>query len=229
MANSKHHPSVSSNQSKIIDSIQKLHLNGNPFELDPAFNKGSMYGNLSTPSIKFDIVPLSPECIQADYTKMPLANDSIDSICVDPPFIIGTTGTMVNEYSGFNTLDQMHLNLIGLLSECTRCIKRDGILAIKCQDLIHDRRRYFTSYFIQNILYDLGWNQIDEFIVTARSRMHAAVHTGKNYSRSYHCKFMVFRFRRGRRNYSLIRHSDSNSNTGSRYSDSITYNGPGLE
>lgn len=203
----KHFPSISFQQSDILYSIQQLHLNGKPFDLDPAFNQGAMWSGLQVPCIQMDISPITPACIQGDYTKMPFDADVFNSIAVDPPFVIGKSGRMVSKYSGFNTLAELQYNYISLCSECTRCIKRDGILVIKCQDVIHDRRRYFTSYFLQNVLFGLGWNQVDEYILNSTKRMHSEAHTGNNLSRSYHCKFMVFRFRKGRRKYTGLSHS----------------------
>lgn len=197
------HRSSEYSQEMILRSIMILHNNGDRFQLDPCFNKGTMYGSLMHPILKFDIKPIVQGVQKGDFKKIDLIDDTVHSIVADPPFIIGDDEIMSPKYGSYESLAILQSEINGLLVECTRIIKRDGLLVIKCQDIIHDRRKYFVSYFIQNQLFDLGWNQIDEYVKVNKSRPHNSSNQVSYASRSYHSKFLVFRFRRGRRKYRI--------------------------
>ncbi len=200
-----YHSSIGYDQSKLLLSIQQLYLDGNPNTLDPCYRIGSMYKPFALdPVIKMDLNPSTSGIIRGDYTNMPFESGTLQSVFADPPFIIAGSGSkMASVFGSFPSLLAMQTSFDGLVSECARCILRDGILVIKCQDVVHDRRRYFTSHFLINTGSKYGFNLVDEFILLAHTRMHAAVHTGAHVSRSFHTKFLVFRFRRGRRDYVL--------------------------
>jgi len=149
------HRSCNQNQTAIIQSIMVLHNDGKPFSLDPCFNKGTMYGGtVPLPEKRMDIdieIVANQGLIHGDFTKMPFNDQSMQSIIADPPFIVGrSTYVMSERYGYFESIEHLQVCLDRLVKECARVIKRDGLLVLKCQDIIVNRRKYFVSIFLIN-------------------------------------------------------------------------------
>jgi len=203
------HRSCNQNQTTIIKSIISLHNEGRPFALDPCFNRGVMYGSgvgsAPLPDKRMDIdwsICMEDSRIEVgDFLDMPFSDSSFHSIIADPPFIVGKDNAVMSQrYGHYESIDDLQLNLDGLVKECRRVIERGGLLVLKCQDIILNRRKYFVSQFLINTANKYGFNLIDEYIKTNKSRPTQMA--GKAHAcRSYHSKFLVFRFRRGRRAY----------------------------
>ena len=80
--------SVYSDEAELLRMVIRLHCH-NGFELDPTYSTGNFYKTIPQPKYKFDIDPQSREVIQADCRKLPLENESVESIMFDPPFVAG--------------------------------------------------------------------------------------------------------------------------------------------
>jgi hypothetical protein len=199
------HRSCNDNQAAILYSIMFLHNGGERYALDPCFNRGLMYQDfVPLPVHRMDLVPQSPGVLYGDFTKMPFADGTLQSVVADPPFLIGDDQIMTPRYGGYPTLKSLQVHYDALISESARVLIRDGLFVLKCQDIIEDRRKYFISLFSINTAIKYGFNLIDEYIKTNKSRPSSnASGENLNASRSYHSKFLVFRYRRGRRSYLL--------------------------
>src|ERR1700693_4788214 len=84
--------SISFDQQEIIQNIIKLHCKY-PIEVDATYSKGVFYKGdiIQQPKFKFDIKPQIKGVIKANAEKMPLKNDSVNTLMFDPPFL-ATTG-----------------------------------------------------------------------------------------------------------------------------------------
>lgn len=197
------HGSCNYDQSEILRSIIMMHNAGYPFHCDPCYNAGSMHQGLPSPILKFDLHPRVNSCIKATYHNLPLDACSVRSFVVDPPFLIGEDTIMAARYGSFPDLCTLQLDYFKLCAELTRCIRRNGLLVFKCQDLILDRRKYFVSRLVVNLLQAEGWNQIDEYIKLNKQRPQSPNNAPVHGSRGFHSKFLVFRYRRGSRKYMI--------------------------
>lgn len=189
-------------------AIQELHNNGQPFHLDPMFNRGSMYGTsgqVFRPLVLFDLIPLHEDVAQGNARSLPLPDSSIHSAVLDPPWLInsGKATAMTSRYSCLKTRDELMLLIQDLLKEAYRYLQTDGLLVFKCQDFTHNRRKFFMSHFIIANALVLKFNLIDEFISAPGSRFRKPVHdiNSVHSSHSMFCKFLVFRKRQSRTNY----------------------------
>ena len=80
--------SISYNQIEIIQNILMLHCNGHDIECDPCYSKGNFYKDKIKPPIyKFDIDPQIEGVEKANAEKLPLGDESINTILFDPPFL----------------------------------------------------------------------------------------------------------------------------------------------
>lgn len=97
---------VYNSDQEIIKAILELHIKKDRFELDPTFSLGKFYKGLNEPTIKGDLCPQREDVVKMDASYLGLQDNSISSICFDPPFLAGyttgkTSGVIGNRFSGF--------------------------------------------------------------------------------------------------------------------------------
>ncbi len=200
------HKSTSESQSKILASIVQLHNEGKPIELDPCYNLGKMYvPDVEPPRLKFDLVPLSQEVKQASADALPLPDKFVRSMVLDPPWLIHSgenNSKMANRYGSLQNKKALKDLVTGFLREGYRVLAQDGLLIFKCQDFIHDRRKFFMSIYFVNKAIALGFNPIDHFIYLPKSRMRNLKERKESYAaHSWHTHFYVFRKKKTRTDY----------------------------
>ena len=90
---SKHYKSVFENEQDLLQALIDLHLGGQDIELDPMYFKGNFYKNgINDPKYKFDLTPRVLGVEQADAQDLPLPDNSIERMILDPPFMFGNHG-----------------------------------------------------------------------------------------------------------------------------------------
>ena len=184
---------------------------GEGIELDPMFNKGSMYGDgilTPFPKKRYDLVPLHDSVTQAHAEALPIAAGSIRSMVLDPPWLIHNSGSVnkiARRYGYLKSREDLITLIKALIRESYRILQVDGLLVFKCQDFIHNRRKFFMSVIVRNFALKTGFNLIDEFIYVPGSRMRSQVKGMKSYSsHSVFTYFLVFRKKRSRTDYRCI-------------------------
>lgn len=201
--------SVMHNQTEILHAVMHLHNKGRPFELDPCFSKGSMYKSntrsIELPSYRYDINPSTPGVSKASADALPLPSSCISSMVLDPPWLIHAAGKtkMTDRFGHFGSKKEMVTSISDFLKEGYRVLHQDGILLFKCQDFIHDRRKFFMSIFFVNRAISMGFNVIDHLLFLPKSRIRSnALDQCISYgSHSWHTHFYVFRKKRTRTKY----------------------------
>lgn len=196
--------SISYDQSEIIKGILQLHVKSGKIDCDPTYSKGNFYKNtgIQEPIFKFDISPKTPETVKADARNLPLADNFLDCIMFDPPFLATTGKSLIenneNNYINrrfgvFPSEQELHQFYIDAMKEFYRIFKNDGILIFKCQDKISSGKQYLSHVFIINEAIKLGYYPKDIFILLAKNRLVAdwQIKNQKN-ARKYHSYFLVF-------------------------------------
>jgi len=133
-----HKGSVFEDETKLIKNLLNLHNEGKDIDLDPCYSTGRFYKTLNKPIYKFDINPVEG-VKKADVKSIPLANESVQCIIFDPPFMFGTHGQTKNNimnkrFTMFNTFKDLEEMYKNALREFHRLLKRKGIILFKCQD-----------------------------------------------------------------------------------------------
>lgn len=138
---------VSYDQTEILYSIASLHNGGLPFELDPTYSTGQFYERFPKPRLRFDLAPQMEGVEQADARCLPLADEKVGSMILDPPFIVsgGKGGVIHERFSSFKSYPLLEEMYRGAIQEGYRVLRRNGLLVVKCQDTVSGGRNHQTT------------------------------------------------------------------------------------
>lgn len=196
--------SVSYDQGEIIKNIIKLHVPSGKIDCDMTMSKGNFYKKtgIELPRHKFDKFPQREDTIKID-NKILLDDESIDSLMIDLPFLVGSRkdvhsyddgsciiGKRFEQYGSMNELIESYKLWI---REAARVLKPNGTLIFKCQPTVSGGVQYFidtlsTIEAIKNGLYPK-----DRFILVAKNRLIGAGHHKQQHSRRFESYFLVFK------------------------------------
>lgn len=199
----KHVSSFFDNEQKLIKAILDLHNGGNDIECDPMYNKGMFYkALLNKPIYRYDINANDRgyDAEQGDACNLPLADNAIQSIILDPPFMFGAHGQTKNNrinkrYTMFDSFSELENCYKGILKEAYRVLKKSGICIFKCQDYT-DAKTTMTHCLVYEWATKQGFYAKDIAILNLPK---AKVYNGnlkQKHLRKTHCYFWVFQKRR---------------------------------
>ncbi len=196
----KHYGTVFQDEQTLLRTIINLHAPHKKIDLDPTFYKGKFYREIEEPKMIFDINPQVPHCRQADATNLPIADESISSMILDPPFMFnwhGKTGKHQKKYyssrthgiyKNFKELSQTYKQL---LDEAYRVLKKKGVLFFKCQDYT-DSKTTLTHCHVFNWATERGFYAKDLAILhLPRNKIYNSK-TQQRHLRKHHSYFFVF-------------------------------------
>lgn len=135
----KHFKSVFYDETELINAILKLN-DLERIECDPMYSKGNFYKRgVKQPEYKYDLNPQVEGCAKCDAKELPLADNSLQSVILDPPFLFGIHGKtqqykMSERFTIFSDFTELEECYKGILQEAYRCLKNFGTLIFKCQD-----------------------------------------------------------------------------------------------
>lgn len=190
--------SVSYDQEEIITNIIKLYC-PEGIECDVTYSKGVFYKNIQEPKYKFDLYPQVEGVVEADCRKLPLNDRSVKVIMFDPPFVAaspkGEAEGIITKRFGYykNIQNEMWSFYWDAMRELNRVLAEDGVLIVKCQDVIDSSKQYMSHCEIMNYAVKLGLYPKDLFILIAKNRIIGKFHKKQQHSRKYHSYFWVFK------------------------------------
>lgn len=198
-------------EQEIIRDILYLHAGGFYIDCDPCYSVGNFYkSGLPKPKHIFDKYPQSGEVIEATSDKLPLDNESVNTIMFDPPFVIGGAtyddskeGSCIiqKRFTQFESWPELKEMYSGSLREFYRILKDGGIVIFKCQDCVASAKNYFTHSWVMNQAINIGFYPKDMFILLAQNRLNDG--RKQQHARKYHSYFWVFKKTTCRVDYSL--------------------------
>lgn len=186
--------SVYESDTEILSGISELYLQGNNFDLDPTYSKGNFYKTFAEPKYKSDLIPQVDGVVKSDCRKLWLNDNSINSICFDPPFLFRNRPSVNNDvnckrFSYFKTFEELLLMYEESLIEFYRVLNKKGILAFKCQDMTDDKT-YFTHCEVLRLAEKNGFKVRDLFILVANNRIYHS-ETKQRHARKFHSYWYV--------------------------------------
>jgi hypothetical protein len=206
--------SISFSNDEIIENIMLLH-EIERFDLDCTYSIGHFWENLPQPKHKSDLLPKRKDIIKASSDNLPFENDSMKSIMFDPPFVIAGETYRDNEkgssiiakrFEGYKDFAELKTHYYGTLKETYRILQTDGILVLKCQDVVSSGKNHFTHSLVMNMALQVGYYPKDLFILMAKNRINSFNgEKWKNqfHARKHHSYFWVFQKSKCRVDYSF--------------------------
>lgn len=217
--------SVSHNQHEILYNIMNLYNDGKPFEMDFTYSKGAFYGNFKIkqengeyldievpkPKYKLDVYPQQEDCIKIEpLGKLPFDDNSIESICFDPPFVISCGPSMKTpdfdengnrvknnmisrRFSCYYPVAQLLESYHHWMSEIYRVLKPNGIACVKTQKTITGSKALNSPQYLWFIGESLGLDMVDSFVLVSKARLISGKVKKQQHSRRFECEFLVFK------------------------------------
>ncbi len=189
---------TSYDQEEILANIIKLYVPAG-FHLDPTYSKGGFYksGKIEQPIIKSDLYPQGEGICNFDASKIPLNDNTIESIIFDPPFVAGhtkgkPTGIMGERFHGFPYIKDLWAWYDECIKEHYRLLEPKGFYVVKCQDTVSSGKQYLSHVHIINEAEKAGFYTKDIFILLAKSRIIGHNHKIQKHARKFHSYFIVF-------------------------------------
>jgi hypothetical protein len=195
--------SINYDQIDIINNIIDLHIESGVIDCDPTYSTGNFYknGKITQPKYKYDIKPQSDDIIECDCTKLPLDDNSLNSIIFDPPFVISKgpslnkeikKGSLIitNRFSSCESIPILWDFYTKSIKEFYRVLNKNGILIFKCQDTVNGGKNYFSHIHVMNESIKNGFYPKDLFVLLAKSRIIGKMKK-QQHARKFHSYFLV--------------------------------------
>ena len=200
MANVESVPSVWSDQLGLLAAIEALHVPGG-FEVDLTYGNGAFWKGRSRPPIRLDLEPLTGVAVQADSAAVPLRTGSVGSVVFDPPFLTyvraGRSGNgsmlMARRFGGYWRYDELARHYVATLIEIHRVLRSNGVVVVKCQDIVHNHRLHPTGANVLHWAARVGLRLVDTFLLVADHRLPRPNRGLQRHARIHHSYFHVFR------------------------------------
>jgi len=189
--------SVSYDQQEILNNILKLHVPSGVYDCDLTTSKGNFYkyGVVPMPRLKYDKHPQVEGVLPLEGAEK-IEDDSLNSIVIDPPFLILQPQWLKNSkvkerFDSFDTMEDAEQANKYLLKLAWAKLKNKGILVFKTMDIRAENRNIWMSFYVQQWANEIGFELIDTFILIAPTKiLNRGMH--QKVARKYHSYFFVF-------------------------------------
>lgn len=206
---------ISFDQSEILHNIMHLYNDDKPFDCDMTASELKFYrkvkGNkyiIPEPKFLFDVFPKEDKIKKIEpYGRLPLDNESIDSIVVDLPFVVSPPNApsavsnkegaslIFKRFHGYYPVDDLYESYYHWISETYRVLKPNGTCVFKTQDTISGGINHSSVFYSFMCAQKVGFTVEDNFILEAKSRIIAGPSKMKKqmHARKFTSNFLVFK------------------------------------
>lgn len=194
---------------ELFPRILELHVPAGSVVADVTHGKGIFWKNV--PAGKYQL-RATDIATGVDCRVLPYADDSIDCVVLDPPYMEGlfrhtadhlagrgTYRTFRDTYSnGEATADgpKWHDAVLDLYfkagREAYRVLRKKGILIVKCQDEVSAGKQHLTHIEIVNEYGALGFQAKDLFVLVRKNNASVSRLIKQLHARKNHSYFLVF-------------------------------------
>lgn len=226
---------ISFDQSEILHNIMHLYNGDKAFDCDMTASelkfytktKGSKY-EIPEPKILFDVFPKQDKIKKIEpLGKLPLEDNSIDSIVIDLPFVVSPpeapsaktnkegASLIFKRFFGYYPVDKLYESYLHWIYEAYRVLKPDGICVFKTQSTVSGGVQHNTEEWSFMCAQRAGFTMEDKFVLEAKARLISASKIKKQvHARKYTSVFLVFKKIMKKKNknfnyFDLLEHFDT--------------------
>lgn len=171
---------------------------------DVTFGKGVFWRNV--PEGQYELLATDIQS-GVDCRALPYADETIDCVVLDPPYMHSPGGTAHTVHAAFErhyrnngtgnrTTKKYHEAVLELYEdagkEAHRVLRERGVLIVKCQDEVCANRQRFTHVEIMQSYERLGFIAEDLFVVVRQNRPGVSRTVRQVHARKNHSYFLVF-------------------------------------
>lgn len=198
---------------RVFEQLMNLHVPHGSTVADVTHGKGCFWNTMPNDRYNLKATDIKDG---VDCRDLPYADEEIDCVVLDPPYIEGFyrrnkdhlagngSHSNLRNYYGNHTATGTTAKWHGAVremylesaKEAHRVLRQKGVFVVKCQDEVSANKQWLTHVEIINDCAELGFYAKDLFIVVrtnrpACSKIHKQIHARKN-----HSYFLVFEKRK---------------------------------
>lgn len=200
---------------EVFPQILELHVAEGSLIADVTWGNGVFWQNV--PPNKYEILP-TDIATGTDCRRLPYADNSLDSVILDPPYMEGfyrkspenkagsgshsafaeaySNGDEINEDTDNEGTKKWHAAVTDMYfkagKEALRVLRKSGVLIAKCQDEVSAGKQFLTHVEIINKYEEFGFYTKDLFIVVRNNRPSISRLIKQKHARKNHSYFLVF-------------------------------------
>lgn len=205
------HSSVVGDNSDLFAEVVKLYPVKGRDVIDATFGRGVFWRQIDTSKCRsfvgHDIAQDGVDC-----RKLPERDASADVVVIDPPYRpdIGASGYQERQYRGRETTRGMTIEAIielycEAMAEARRVLRPGGLCLVKCQDLVHGGKQYWSHIRIFEFIENEGYFTAEDLFLLHQERPPAPVPVKtkdgripkQKHARRRHSYLWIFRKGRG--------------------------------
>lgn len=206
---------ISFDQTEILHNIMQLYTDGKPFDCDMTASELKFYRKVKgckyvipEPKYLFDVFPKEEKIKKIEpYGRLPLDDESIDSIVIDLPFVVSPPNApsavsnkegaslIFKRFFGYYPVDDLYSSYYHWISEAYRVVKPNGTVVFKTQSTISGAIMHNVEEWSFMCAQRVGFTVEDKFILEAKARIIAGPSKMKKqqHARKYTSVFYVFK------------------------------------
>lgn len=200
---------------EVFPQILELHVAEGSLIADVTWGNGVFWQNV--PANKYRLLP-TDIATGTDCRKLSYADNSIDCVVLDPPYMEGfyrkspdnkagsgshsafaknySNGDEINEDSDNEGTKKWHAAVTDMYfkagKEALRVLRKNGVLIVKCQDEVSAGKQWLTHVEIINKYEEFGFYTKDLFVVVRNNRPSVSRLITQKHARKNHSYFLVF-------------------------------------
>lgn len=199
-----------SGNAEVFPQILDIHVPVGSKVADVTYGSGVFWKNVDL--TKYELIP-SDIATGIDCRKLPYANESLDALVLDPPYMEGLLRNNKDHKAGggshsafreyYSNGDEVshdgpkwHGAVTDLYYkagvEGFRVLKDNGVMIVKCQDEVSANRQWLTHVEIINHYEQLGFYTKDLFVVVRQNKAVIARLKKQVHARKNHSYFLIF-------------------------------------
>lgn len=198
------HTAYSDGNDRILPRILDLYVAPGSIIADVTYGKGVFWKRI--PHDKYEL-RATDILTGTDCRDLPYADEEIDCVVLDPPYMHSPGGTAHSAHTAFEqhyrnnsanngTGKKYHDAVLELYlqaaQEAYRVLRQRGVLIVKCQDEVCSNRQRFTHIEIVHGLEEIGFISEDLFVAVRNNKPGVSRAIRQVHARKNHSYFLVF-------------------------------------